>query len=603
MILKIQLLGLFISWFVIMMYYLKEKNFTKKGNNFRGILIVNYLIQLLYLASSIATNNQSGEQIYGKLYWICIIIYFLLLSKYIFDFISGKKYQNQDTVLERQNRFSLDIFFIAIGISALAVFFLLNPVIQDDMLVYKSNIAIFCLFPYIIFNFIILLVNQKKLDSRSFSYLFMTAFLEIIIVGLQYFFEGFTILNAGTLFITLYLFFELENPILKNMEILQLERDQALHQSIDKSSFLKTLSHEIRTPLNTIDGFSQVIMDTDDINEIKDDVRDIRIASKDLIDTINGMIDLSIIETGELQIIPENYNVYDMIENITELIQSKLKDEQVEFIVNIEENIPAVLLGDSERISQMILNLLKNSIKYTEQGKIELIVSSVKSASICRLKIVVKDTGKGMNEEELLHLFDSVEDKQGYHLGLQVTKYLTELMNGKLDVESKETKGSTFTITLDQKIISETAINGEKKKKIIKPFKAADKRILIVDDNKLNLKVASKLLSPYLVQVIEANSGQECLDILEKDTNFDLILMDDLMPSMSGTQTLDIIKKIQRVDGYYIPVVVLTANAISGMKEQYINVGFEDYLSKPIAKEELDRILKKYLKKSTKNDK
>ena len=169
-------------------------------------------------------------------------------------------------------------------------------------------------------------------------------------------------------------------------------------------------------------------------------------------------------------------------------------------------------------------------------------------------------------------------------------------MEGTIDVESTEQKGSTFTVTIDQKIISEKQEKKLKKQKEIVPFNASDKRILLVDDNKLNLKVASRLLQDYNVEVVEATSGQECLNILENDTNFNLILMDDLMPEMSGTECLDIIKKIERVDGFYIPVVALTANAINGMKEKYLNNGFEDYLSKPIDKYELHRILKKYLK-------
>ena len=153
-----------------------------------------------------------------------------------------------------------------------------------------------------------------------------------------------------------------------------------------------------------------------------------------------------------------------------------------------------------------------------------------------------------------------------------------------------------FIVTLDQKIISRTSGEKISRKRNLRPFNASDKRILLVDDNKLNLKVAMKLLNPYGVEVVEATSGRECLDILDKDNKFDLILMDDMMPEMSGTECLDILKKIERVDGFYIPVVVLTANAVGGMKEKYLSAGFEDYLSKPIDKYELDRILKKYLK-------
>ena len=597
MTLNFQVLGLFISWLFIMIYYSKEEVLKKEKNVFRGILIMNYIVELLYLCTAMAVNNQSGGIIYAKFYWISMIVLFGLITFYIYQVILHKKYQNQETIAEQKEKVIRNIILIVLGISILVVLVGMNPIIQGEFLCFKESIIVYLLLGYTIFNLGIILLNRKVLDKGKFSVLFILSLVELLSIGLQYYFEGVTILNSGMLLITMCLYLYLENSDKRKLEVLQLERDQAIYHSIDKQAFLKTLSHEIRIPLNTIDGFSQIIMDTDDLTEIKEDTKDIRLASKDLIDIINGMIDLSIIESGELQVIYENYNVYEMFDNITELIQSKMRDSKVQLEVELEKGIPEVLYGDSERISQIVLNLLKNSIKYTEEGKITLKASCVKSSSVCRLKIEVIDTGRGIQKEELVTLFDSHNDKKDYNLGLRVSKYLIELMNGKLEVESTYGKGSTFTITLDQKIISEVATKEEKKKKVIRPFKADDKRILIVDDNKLNLKVASKLLEPYQVQIVEANSGQECLDILDKDTNFDLILMDDLMPSLSGTETLDILKKIQRIDGFYIPVVVLTANAIAGMKEKYLNAGFEDYMAKPIEKEELDRILKKYLKK------
>ena len=170
-------------------------------------------------------------------------------------------------------------------------------------------------------------------------------------------------------------------------------------------------------------------------------------------------------------------------------------------------------------------------------------------------------------------------------------------MNGKIDINSVYGEGTEVSIVIDQKMVSNDTLAKKTRKKNIKPFDSKGKRILIVDDNKLNIKVAYKLLEPYNVKVEEVFSGQECLDLLDKDTNFDLILMDDLMPKMSGTETLDILKKLERIDGFYIPVVVLTANALAGEKNKYLNIGFDDYLAKPIDRYELDRVLRKFIKK------
>ena len=207
--------------------------------------------------------------------------------------------------------------------------------------------------------------------------------------------------------------------------------------------------------------------------------------------------------------------------------------------------------------------------------------------------MTVSDTGRGIKEEELKNLFERDIKSSDEKLGLIIVKKLVSLMNGKIDVSSTYGKGSTFTVVIDQKVIADKVV--EDKKENISMFDATGKRVLVVDDNKLNLKVADKMLSQYNVDVLFASSGQECIDLLENDHNFDLILMDDMMPNMSGTEALGVIKKIERVEGYNIPIVVLTANAIAGMKDKYLKAGFEDFLSKPIDKVELNRILNKFL--------
>jgi CheY-like chemotaxis protein len=360
------------------------------------------------------------------------------------------------------------------------------------------------------------------------------------------------------------------------------------------------MSQEVRVPLNTIDGFSQIIMESDDIDSIKEDANDIRVASKNLIDIINGLIDISIIESGKLEIINENYNVYDMFDNIVNIINSRLNDSDVKFIVNIDKDIPKVLFGDAERIEQILLNILMNAIKHTTKGQIRLDITSIKTSNKCRLKIKISDTGVGIKKENIEKLFDNSNyinsNSSGYGLGLIISKQLLDLMEGEIDVSSIYGEGSTFIVTIDQKIATDNNLVINTKERKVKPISLMGKRILVVDDNKLNIKVATKLLSPYKVEIKDAYSGQECLDILDKDNDFDLILMDDMMPHMSGTETLDILKKIERIEGYSIPVVVLTANAVTGMKNKYLASGFDDYLAKPIDRGELDRVLRKFLK-------
>lgn len=583
------LFSLLMVFLLVLIYYAKDNQFIQKRVVYRSILLVTYVIQLVSCAIFITSGDEVYSMVFGKIYFVMLFLWFGLFLLYDVSLFLRDKFQGK---LKQIIIGFFAIFFVLVGTC-----FMVVPVsLVDRMVDYSNHISYYFILVILVLELFLLLLGIKKIDRRNYFHLVMIFLIQTITFFLQGRSPELPFLHIGMILVVFYSYFTLENVDREELEMVTLERDYALKNVFDKNSFLRTLSHEIRTPINTIDGFSQVIMDSDDLTEIKEDTKDIRLASRDLVDIINGMIDLSLIESGNLEIINENYNVYDMLDGIIQIVNAKIRDKNLEFVNILEENIPEVLEGDSERISQVVLNLLTNAIKYTEKGEISLRVESVKSSSRCRLKFVVEDTGKGMTQEEVNHLFEQESRGENSGLGVIVSKYLIELMGGKLEVESVLGKGTKFTVSLDQKIIRLKQEKGSRRSKEFHPFKDPSKRVLIVDDNKLNLKVASKLLAPYEVEVVEANSGQECLDILDKDIHFDLILMDDLMPCLSGTETLDILKKIQRVDGYYIPVVVLTANAVSGMKEKYLNVGFEDYLAKPIDKYELDRILKKYLK-------
>lgn len=590
-------MGLLLMFLLVIVYYNKKDSFKKGNKIFKGIILVSYIIQLVSSALYITYENGSSMVLFSKIYLLLLNFWFGLFALYYVVFLLNGKYKKNS---ERYKVILRDIMIIFAVIQVVGgIGILVGPTCINSTYgtvdCYGHFIIFFICF-YLGIELLMLLVGMRRIDNKSYFHLFIIFIIGAVMFFLQARSPEIPIFNIGIIFIAFYSYFMLENTDRDELKKLILERDYAKRQSIDKVSFLRGLSYEIRTPLNAIDGFSQVIMESDCLEDIKNDARDIRIASRDLIDVINGMIDLSILESGNLEILEENYNVYDMFDDIKNIAESKMRDKSVDFKVEVDDDIPEVLLGDSERISQVILNLLTNAIKYTDKGNITLKVDSVRSNTKCRLKIMVSDTGKGIKKEDLVNIFEGKSGKEGVTLGLAVSKYLLELMGGNIEAESTYGTGSKFIVTLDQRVVSDGEKEKVSRRRALVPFKANGKRILLVDDNKLNLKVAMKMLQPYDVEVVEATSGRECLNILERDNRFDLVLMDDLMPEMSGTECLDILKKIERVDGYYIPVVVLTANAVSGMKEKYLNAGFEDYLSKPIDKYELDRILKKYLK-------
>ena len=593
MIFNFQLLGLVILTGLIIIHYLK---INELNNIYKGMITTMYITELLYIASYISINQNINEQIFIKFYLISLITSFSLLTLYFIVLGLKNKYQSKETIYENKSKMAKKIFiYLNIITSILIILSKLNININQ---IYGKSVIITHLFilMYTTINIISYNNYKKNYTQKQKLSLITIIILSIICNIISYKLTRIPALNSCIVLLALLLFYSLDDKTEKEIEILQLERDHARKNNFDNSKFLTDLSHEIRVPLNTIEGFCQVIEEENNIDNIKEDIKDIRKSSQDLIDIINGIIDMTIIESGNLEIINEPYNIEDMIKHIDDIVKSKLKNDKVKFNINISKDIPKVLIGDSDRIEQLLLSIINNSIKFTEKGHINLNIDTINSPNICRLKISIEDTGIGIKEEELNRIFESKNDNnlEKNNLSLRYSKKLLDLMDGKIDVQSKEKKGTTFTITIDQKNTDQKEKQHIKKE--VQIFDASNKRVLLVDDNKLNIKVASKLLNPYKIEIIEASSGKECLDILEKDNKFDLILMDDMMPSMSGTETLDILKKIERIDGYTIPVVVLTANAIYGMKEKYLSKGFDDYLAKPIDKYELNKVLIKFLK-------
>ena len=295
-----------------------------------------------------------------------------------------------------------------------------------------------------------------------------------------------------------------------------------------------------------------------------------------------------------------HYNNYVMVKLII-LTKARIGDRGIDFRVNIDQTIPKVLYGDNTRLKQVVLNILTNAAKYTKEGFVDFRVSSVINKDVVKLIISVEDSGIGIKEENLPRLFSkfdrlSVEKSitiEGTGLGLAITKKLVELMGGKIVVQSIYGKGSKFTIIIDQKIISyEVQHQKETTESVTKAMNIKGAKLLIVDDNELNIKVATTLLKKYGLNIDSCTSGYDCLEKINNGQEYDIILLDDMMPKMSGKETLS---KLKQIEGFKIPVIALTANAIEGMKEEYLSLGFNDYLSKPIEKKELERVLRTYL--------
>lgn len=457
---------------------------------------------------------------------------------------------------------------------------------------------------YIALMLITVFMKKKKASSEmqiKYIPLYLLIFMTILIAVLRIVIPEINFISIMISFISLIMMFTIENPDVKMNEQLVLAKLQAEKANHAKTDFLSNMSHEIRTPLNAIVGFSQILAEDKEIPpSAKSQVKDILMASESLLDIVNGVLDISKIEANKLEIVNNEYDLHKILDELVVLTKARIGEKPIELQTHFDPMIPPVLYGDQTRLKQIILNLLTNAAKYTKEGCIEFTVNTVNKEGVCRLIISVADTGIGIKKENIDKLFTKFErfeiekssSIEGTGLGLAITKRLVELMNGKIVVQSVYGKGSRFTVAIDQKIVAKERLEEPVPKKKTQNLNGQGKKVLVVDDNLLNLKVASRLLKNYNLQVETVESGQECIDKIIAGEKYDLILMDDMMPRLSGVNTL---KKLKEIPTYTIPTVALTANALSGMREKYLADGFDDYLAKPINKKELEDVISKYL--------
>ncbi|MCH5348186.1 MAG: response regulator [Oscillospiraceae bacterium] len=410
------------------------------------------------------------------------------------------------------------------------------------------------------------------------------------------------------------------NIVIQKMTELQRYANESLKEAAEsaikaeqvKSLFLSNMSHEIRTPINAVLGMNEMILRECQDEKLLGYAENIRTSGKTLLLLINDILDMQKIESGKMNIVAVEYETAALITDLWNMMYIRAKEKNLEIRFILDEDMPSVLFGDDVRIKQIAVNLLTNAVKYTPEGSIEMRMTSVKSDDgEFILKIAVQDTGMGIKEEDMDKLFKSFqrldEEKnrniEGAGLGMSITMSLLKLMNGDMKVESEYQKGSTFTVTIPQKVINdeptgdfETVRNRrvEHHANARKLFEAPQANILVVDDNAMNLTVFKALLGRTKVNIDTADSGKKCLELVKKG-KYHIIFMDHMMPEMDGIETLHEMKKLGDIPNADTPVIALTANAISGVREMYLNEGFNDYLTKPIDGELLEQMVIKYL--------
>lgn len=603
---KLQIGCFIITVFIMILYFSVKRISTGSHKVYSALLIVSVLYLMfdrvtVYTVNHIETVPALWNQIMHRCFLMSLVACIYLIYRYVLLMI----FQERPT---RRGSFVLLILSV-IAAGGLPLYYRItekgNYSYGPAAYVTYVTVAI-----YTVMLVYSLIRNYKKMEKKKREIIMLTVIFQVAISTYQAIFPLSLISCLGITLVNLGFFLTMESPDVHLIELLKEEKELADRANRAKSTFLASMSHEIRTPIHAVVGMSEMILRESKEDEILSYAGDIHSAAGSLLSIVNGILDFSKIESGRMEILPVSYQLSSLIHDIYLLIADRAEKKNLMLQVHVDESLPSTLYGDDIRLKQIVTNLLTNAVKYTESGSVTLDITGTVQNETCELVVQVKDTGIGIREEDIRKLFQAferIEEKrnraiEGTGLGINITQQLLILMGSTLHVESVYGEGSCFSFRLKQKVIQrepignlEERLQNEKRQEVHRAgFRAPDVHVLVTDDIEMNRRVFRGLLKQTDILVAEAASGQESLT-KAREEKYDLIFMDNMMPDMDGIETMQRLRADVWGKNTKTPIIMLTANAIAGAKEEYERAGFDGYLSKPIDPKKLEAIICQFL--------
>ena len=603
--------------FLSIIYFSKEKQSDLRSKLYRIILsLVVFILstEFIYLLCLGYSNSEFLITSIKFLHWLSFILWVGVYCIYCVVYMQKLQYNSFGELFRESKNSS----FLLVVTCILLLGYAIAPKETIDLNLIKCIasyadyivlVFLTCMCTYVL---VCSYVLYKQYPLRRKIAITLIMFVMLVMLVLQVMFNDISVYVICCSLQVFFLYFIIENPdihLAREIEGLKADIDKS---NKSKTDFLSNMSHEIRTPMNAIIGFSDSLLNSPnfDENTARNDIQSIATAGTNLVDIINNILDISKIESGNDTLDNKEFSIAKIVKELGSIIESRIGNNPVKLYIKLDEQIPSKVYGDSTKIYQILLNITNNAVKYTEVGKIKLSIVPEKTGNdVVLLHIKISDTGYGIKKEDFDKIFekfsrlDSAVSKEieGTGLGLVITKKFVDLMGGKIWFTSEFEVGTTFYVDLPLKVIDPTPIGSVTQDTSVQRVRnfldCSDFTALVVDDSRLNLKVAERLLKKYNFNVDVAQSGKDCIYKYKYGNHYDIIFLDHMMPEMDGIETVRILR---RLDDYETPpIIALTANAMNGMEEKYLSEGFDYYLPMPINTQELDKIIHKFFENKT----